>query len=312
MAIVLIYVLLIKNKGGDFLRGTQHHKKAILLIALLFAVAGLSYAFWGNDSFFESGEIKAEKKAAAEYLKEKYGQDFVIKKARYHWPALGAVKQIRIYVASKDNVPIEFFLVKRVGHPEDYFQESYFITGQEAYNKTYLDLKWEQEVGPRFQYMADNVFSQHVLVYTSLKITKSYMNQMFGRTPSYSETLQVSPEVFIAKETSQGIFLIRFFDINQGDQIQEAVRIYSFMNGLKQVGIKNYSLGLVYFSPEYEGEMKDIIEKIGLDATIEAVYGHMVPSAYAENGHKLRNSYLLREDVEKIKNASDLLRYLSK
>jgi hypothetical protein len=281
---------------------TRVSKKAFMVAIILVSILSLVYI----ATTWESSEIKAEKKSVARYLKEKYGQDFTIKKVEeYHW-YFGSKKQIRTYVVSKDNPPIEFIVARLAEKPGEYWE-----TGQTVY-RNYLELKWNREAGARLQQEAESIFKRPTLLYASITLPDSYVDQKFGLVPSYFDAVKNNQDIFYQKFTTQYFGLAFFHDVNATNKNEEAERIYIFMEKLQKMGIQNYQISIDYFAADYAQEGQQVVNRIGVQAFVRVEGGQLKIKEYSVSGKRKYNIFLKEQDVNVIQGPQDVNKYFQK
>lgn len=253
----------------------------------------------------ESEEFRNERKNVAQYLREKYGQEFIIQKVEYHTPSLGATRRIETHVLSQEKEPVKL-IVSRIDDGSDVEYIELCHRMGDMYSGSYLSVKWERELERSVKEMAAQIYSQPVNLYVDLSLRR----KNFGRVPSYFEILQSNPELFEDKYTTQAITLIFFYTITEKNQLVEAEKLFRFITALQQSGIKYLRIEAEYFSSDYEGQGQNNINKYGV-RVFDAVEGrHYYMSGYDVSNKKQSYILVLKEDVPKVKDATDLLKYL--
>jgi hypothetical protein len=259
---------------------------------------------------WESSEIKAEKQNVARYLKEKYGQDFKTTKVEeYHW-YFGSKKQIRTYVVSNDNPPIEFIVARLAEKPGEYFETS-LMFGEDAY-RNYIMLKWNREATAKLQEEAEMIFKRPTLLFSWISLPASYTEQKFGFVPSYFDAVKNNPEIFHQKYTTQSFGLAFFNDVNATNKNDELEKIYKFMEKLRAMGIQNYQIRIDYFTPEAARESQQVISRIGVEAFIRVEGGRLKIKEYSESGKRKYTIFLKEQDVQAIQAPNDIAKYFQK
>jgi hypothetical protein len=285
---------------------TRVSKKAFMVAIILVSILSLVYI----ATTWESSEIKAEKKNVARYLKEKYGQDFKTTKVEdYHW-YFGSKKQIRTYVVSNDNPPIEFIVARLAEKPGEYFETSLFF-GQDAY-KDYLRLRWNREAAARLQQEAEETFKRPTLLYASISLPASYRDQKFGSVPSYFDTVKNNPDIFYQKFATQYFELAFFHDVTDSNKNEEAAKIYAFMRRVKEIGIQNYQINIDYFAGDYAQEAQQVVNRIGVQAFVRVEGGSLKIKEYSVSGKRKYNIFLKEQDVNVIQGPQDVNKYFQK
>ena len=284
--------------------------KIVIVFALVF-VAMMSL-YYMSPGIWESREFRAERRDVTKYLKEKYGQDFNIKKMEYYWWYLGSKRQIRSYVVSKDDPPIEFIVARLADQPEEGYWETSLFLGQDNH-RDYLELKWNRESEARFKEVAEEIFSRPTFLYTSIVVPSYYRDQKFGTVPSYFDTLKNNPGIFHDKVARQYIQLVFFDTVDEANRTLEVKKIYTFMNELRKMGIQNYRLAIDYFEPDFAEEAQRVISRIGLEAVMRVEHGWWTTKEYSgSRGQRINCVFLQEEDVNNIKDSTDISKFFKK
>ncbi|HWQ73408.1 MAG TPA: hypothetical protein VN370_13945, partial [Desulfitobacteriaceae bacterium] len=259
----------------------------------------------------ESNEFKLERKTVAEYLKEKYGQDFAIKKVEYFRLSGYSKQLIRTYVESRDDPPIEFVVQRFVEQPDSKYSEASFHL-HDYFSYSYLDLKWSREVTTRFEEVAKTIFLRPTSIEATILMPEYFKSQKFGMTPSYFETLLTNPGVTQDKKTIQSFQLIFFCNINEANKVEEAKKIYAFITEMQRAGILHYSISIAYFAPEFAAEGQKAIARVGLNGIMSVELGFVESDKYKKSGQLLSQIILTEDDFSRMKDSTELVNEFSK
>ena len=282
-----------------------HYKLKIFTVLIIVLFGG----FFAQRYFYEQDE----KKNVAQFLRQRYGQEFIVDDCDYSYKGSSRIKFIRTHVISKDSPPITFFVSRPVDSAREDFNNYYETVESvgEIIYEGYLNQRWEREVNARIKGVAEGLFHRPILISSDISIPSSFQSQLRGRIPLYFETRQTQPEIFADKYFSQSVWVISFSDLNESSKLQEAERIFRFIGELRNLGMLKYKLYIHYYLPTYLQEANRNIEKVGgIDTFVRAENGSVTLSGYLGSGDQWRYSMtLLWEDIEKIKNPSEIVNF---
>jgi hypothetical protein len=309
--IALLGTMAVNYKAYYSNGGKKKRTGAVLRAALVISTVSLLSLLYIFPEVGESGEFKLERKNVAHYLKEKYGQDFAIKKVEYIRPESWEARRIRTYVVSNDESPMEFIVERMTDLPNSAYAEAHWHVKRYT-GSTYLELKWIREVTPRIEEVAKPIFLRPTFLEATVMLPGYFNSRKFGTVPSYFETLRTNPELFQDKLTQQVFQLIFFHTINESDKAEEAKKIYAFMSGLERMGISHYTVDAAYFAPEFADEGKKAIARIGVKEMLLVENGFWDIPEYKQSGQLLSRIIITDEGFRSMKDSSDLIKEFSK
>lgn len=308
---LLLIVSITRNYTSSQSNSVKNKKipvaRPILLIISLISLLCLIFIF---PEAGENNEFKLERKTAAQYLQEKYGQNFAIKKVEYFRLSGDSKQLIRTHVVSKDDPPIEFVVQRFVDQPDSKYTEASFHL-HDYFGYSYLDLKWSREVTTRFEEVAKTIFLRPTFLEATIMTPGYFKNQKFGMVPSYFETLRTNPGATQDKKTNQ-FQLIFFYNINEANKAEEAQKIYAFLTEMQKAGILHYLIGIAYFAPEFAAEGQKAIAQIGLNGVMSVEGGYVDSDKYKSSSQLLSQINLSEDDFSRIKDSTELVNEFSK
>jgi hypothetical protein len=231
------------------------------------------------------GVPNEEKVKMEQYLKEKYGKEFVVEKVRYSRPYLGAPKEIRGIAYPTDDKTLAFTVAET-------FVNGKWIPGG-MYSEPYLQMIWERQTNEKVKKVIGSNSVKTVVITPFFEIEKN----LNGNTLSIDEVLnlyknQISLRIYCGLFSKPEDNKLTDSELNE---------LYSIINTLKDKRFKDISMEIRYFNEEYKRKVEKESEKLLTAQT----------SNYREL--KLKNIILNRimiYDINNIEEPGDILNYV--
>ncbi|MCY6355663.1 hypothetical protein [Clostridium sp. ZS2-4] len=186
--------------------------------------------------------LNREKTKVQEYLKAKYGEEFVVTYAHYRMPEIGKIR-IDTTAYPKDDKSLKFRTTAcpKDNYADDPFGSDYKETG---YYDTYLDVYWREAAYEELKPIIENIFPKDVRkfeVYAGPSGDSDLdIDNMLGYTPTYEEIKKKYPE-----EIS---FSLDVEIVKENIDIQkESEKIMELINKIRNPKLGHYQLTFDYY-----------------------------------------------------------------
>jgi hypothetical protein len=218
-------------------------KKFIFLLGFMLLISSLLSAGCGKEmNEVEQSEVKVQME---QYLQEKYGKEFTMKKPYFYTAQLGSQRE------TISN-----------GHPKDNPQIKVKVTtGPEGTHDNYL-LEYEiNEANIRMKKTLDDVYGKdNAFPDSSFGLDDhTVYDQKWGRTPSLDE--------LIGKYSNQmdyKLCMVVFKDLNPEQFTEECKNVYKIVNYMKSLKLKETSITVYYLPASYKKKFVSMISDKGI------------------------------------------------
>lgn len=254
-------------------------------ILLLTLTAILVFILYGCGN---GGDLVEEKAKMEQYLKDKFGKDFVIDSIGYYREQLGGDKRIRAVVCPEDDSDLKFEVKKLLGDKKWAFTNS-------QYSDKYLNTLWNKQITQKVIQGFETEITDVGVSAPILEIEKN----LNGKTLDIDEAIELYGKD-ITINIRCGYFVGRDLQQLDSDRME---KLYSAISTVK--GLNTGKIGLLarYFNEEHKKDIKkDPVKYLRAEA-----------SDYRElkNNNTLLFSIDI-EDIETINTPVDLQNYIEK
>lgn len=251
---------------------------ALLVVLVLIIFIGLC-------QYRKKAELKEEKIKMEQFLREKYGKEFVVDSIDYYHDGLGAPKEIKAIVYPKEDRELKFDVRKFADGEDDAYESIYW--------ELYLNNLWEKQLKEKIQ--------------KALNI-KAIVTNISGPIVDIKKTLR-GKELSIDEasnlykgELSIRVFCGVFHSGRDGNLSEKDVeQFYQMIETIKDKNFKQISLTIFYIDEQYQNNSEIEFNK----------YIKYNTGKYKD----IRNSILFTveiKDTKDIKGKNDILKYITK
>ncbi len=251
-------------------------KKTVFFIILILMIAALSDCV--GDSKLADEKLKMQ-----DWLKEKYGKEFVVDSIEYYTQYLGAPKQIKGEVYPVDDKELVFDITK-------FADERMWKLGSESvlYNERYQRLVWEKDAQSKITSLVNqNCYSVKILA-----DPEEVDKKIYKKTIDLNEAKKL-----FAGKISMKINCALFDDSTGRENLLK--KVFSIINVYKDMEYKEISLRVVIFKKEYEAKVSKEFNKYMNNADPD--YLKEKKSGNIKVEYKIKNINLVNS-IEEIKN----------
>jgi hypothetical protein len=234
--------------------------------------------------------LSDEKVKMQDWLKEKYGKEFIVDSIDYYTQYLGAPKEIKGIIYPIDDKDLKFEIKK-------FADGGTYAPDNSLYLETYYKYLWEKQYNNQIR----NIIKSDYLTIDISAPYATFDKEVKGRTLSIDEAKEIYNK-------SISIYLTyALFTDSEGKNIfltKEKERIYSEIEKLKDDRFKEITLRIVYFSNDFKNKInKNSPFKFYTDGTYNSIKneGNIIREVTIDNINEIGQYTDLSKHIE-IKN----------